>query len=157
MLFKNQRKLYRKRCSAFSINKSNWSFSLVSFFNWISPLMGNFMRKSSFKKNSCWWDWQLNVNAWPGFELPYLDIVVLIVNHFVTGTSWKFVSVTHTHTHTHTTHTHTYIYIYIYESYLTSRGLCLFVWVLWHINLSRLFNSNLIFLKINGSISNNSV
>ena len=33
----------------------------------------------------------------------------------------------------------------------------LVVWVLWHINLCRLFNAKSIFIKINSSISNNSV
>ena len=33
----------------------------------------------------------------------------------------------------------------------------LIVWVLWHINLFRLFNFKYIFIKINCSISNNSV
>ena len=32
-----------------------------------------------------------------------------------------------------------------------------FVWVLWHINLCRLFNAKLIFMQIVSSISNNSV
>ena len=35
--------------------------------------------------------------------------------------------------------------------------ICLFVWVLWHINLWRLFNAKSIFIRINSSISNNSV
>ena len=34
---------------------------------------------------------------------------------------------------------------------------CVFVWVLWHINLCRLFNAKSIFIQINSSISNNSV
>ena len=34
---------------------------------------------------------------------------------------------------------------------------CLFVWVLWHINFCRLFDAKLIFIQINSSISNNSV
>ena len=33
----------------------------------------------------------------------------------------------------------------------------LFVWVLWHINLCRLFNTKPIFIQINSSISNTSV
>ena len=34
---------------------------------------------------------------------------------------------------------------------------CLFVWVLWQINICRLFNDKSIFIQINSSISNNSV
>ena len=34
---------------------------------------------------------------------------------------------------------------------------CLFVWVLWHINLCRLLNAKSIFIQVNNSISNNSV
>ena len=34
---------------------------------------------------------------------------------------------------------------------------CLFVWVLWRINLCRLFNAKFIFIQINSSTSNNSV
>ena len=34
---------------------------------------------------------------------------------------------------------------------------CLFVWVLWHINLCWLFNAKSIFIQINSFISNNSV
>ena len=33
----------------------------------------------------------------------------------------------------------------------------LFVWVLWYINLCRLFNTKSIFIQMNSSISNNSV
>ena len=36
-------------------------------------------------------------------------------------------------------------------------SICLFVWVLCHINFCRLFNAKSIFIQINSSISNNSV
>ena len=40
---------------------------------------------------------------------------------------------------------------------LNSELVSLFVWVLWHINLCRLFNAKSIFIQTNISISNNSV
>ncbi len=43
------------------------------------------------------------------------------------------------------------------ESKIKTKYFCLFVWVLWHINLCRLFNAKSIFIQINSSISNNSV
>ena len=41
-----------------------------------------------------------------------------------------------------------------FEYYLKKN---LFVWVLWHINLCRLFNAKCIFMQLNTSISDNSV
>ena len=74
---------------------------------------------------------------------------------------------TRTHAHTHT-HTHIYIYIYIFSR--QEKKFCkeilncwnilkrwLVVWVLWHINLCRLFNAKSIFIWIISSILNNSV
>ena len=46
--------------------------------------------------------------------------------------------------------------LYITDIYMYIFG-CLFVWVLWHINLCRLFNAKSIFMQIVNSISNNSV
>ena len=40
--------------------------------------------------------------------------------------------------------------------YLQHSIVCLFVWVLWHISLCRLFNAKSIFIEINSSISNDS-
>ena len=45
----------------------------------------------------------------------------------------------------------------VWTSYSKSDQVCLFVRVLWHINLWRLFNAKSIFMQINSSISNNSV
>ena len=48
----------------------------------------------------------------------------------------------------------------IFKNYSFPIGPCaksLFVWVLWHINICRLFNAKSIFIQVNCSISNNSV
>ena len=72
------------------------------------------------------------------------------------------------------TYTYTYIYMYIYICiyiYIYTGCVCdiskyewkalnscwLVGWVLWHINLCRLFNAKSIFIQIISSVSNNSV
>ena len=50
-----------------------------------------------------------------------------------------------------------YIKSYISKRIIESLFVCLFVWVLWHIKICRLFNAKSIFIQISSSISNNSV
>ena len=49
------------------------------------------------------------------------------------------------------------LYFMLKWVFLISNYIVWFVWVLWHINLCRLFNVQSVFIQINSSISNNSV
>ena len=49
-----------------------------------------------------------------------------------------------------------YIFVYKYYIGIHETVYFLFIWVLWHINLCKLFNAKSIFIQRNRSISNNS-
>ena len=101
--------------------------------------------------------------TWQEFELSYYDVAVQDGCHFATGVTSTYKD------HNFQTSSHNPIWVEIplksidWFSYITSikslKSPHIYVvgWVLWHINLCRLFSAKSIFIQIISSISNNSV